>query len=68
MPTLLEITGVPMTDQLKQQIEGRSLVHQFKDPALECKDDRHLVYHVGALARGQAAQFRESIQLIMKQS
>ena len=26
MPTLLEITGTPMTDQLKQQVEGRSLI------------------------------------------
>ena len=56
MPTLLELTGTPMTDQLKQQIEGRSLVHLFKNPALDWKDDRHLVHHVGAWEMGQAAQ------------
>jgi len=56
MPTLLEITGTPMTDQLKQQVEGRSLIPILKTPATDWEDDRHLVHHVGAWAMGQAAQ------------
>ena len=60
MPTLLEITGTPMTDQLKQQIEGRSLIPLFKNPALDWKDDRHLVHHVGAWLPGQAAQSKHA--------
>jgi len=60
MPTLLEITGTPMTDQLKQQIEGRSLIPILKNPATDWEDDRHLVHHVGAWARGQAAQSKHA--------
>ena len=56
MPTLLELTGTPMTDQLKKQVDGRSLVPIFKNPATDWDDDRHLVHHVGAWATGQAAQ------------
>lgn len=60
MPTLLEITGTPMTDQLKQQIEGRSLIPILKNPATDWEDDRHLVHHVGAWARGKAAQSKHA--------
>ena len=60
MPTLLEITGTPMTDQLKQQIEGRSLIPILKNPATDWEDDRHLVHHVGAWTRGQAAQSKHA--------
>mgnify|MGYP001351208956 FL=1 len=60
MPTLLEITGTPMTDQLKQQIEGRSLIPILKNPATDWEDDRYLVHHVGAWARGQAAQSKHA--------
>ena len=60
MPTLLEITGTPMTDQLKQQVEGRSLIPILKNPATDWEDDRHLVHHVGAWARGQAAQSKHA--------
>jgi arylsulfatase len=56
MPTLLEITGAPLTDQIKQQVEGRSLVPLLKNPAADWGDDRHLVHHVGAWEQGQAAQ------------
>ena len=56
MPTLLEITGAPLTDQIKQQVEGRSLVPLLKNPAADWEDDRHLVHHVGAWEPGQAAQ------------
>jgi arylsulfatase len=60
MPTLLEITGTPMTDQLKQQVEGRSLVSMLKNPATDWEDDRHLVHHVGAWLPGQAAQSKHA--------
>jgi len=55
MPTLLEITSTPMTDQLKQQVEGRSLVPLLKNPAADWEDNRHLVHHVGAWGAGDAA-------------
>jgi len=55
MPTLLEITGAPLTDQLKQQVEGRSLVPLLKNPAADWEDDRHLVHHVGGWEPGEAA-------------
>ena len=60
MPTLLDITGTPMNDQLKQQIEGRSLIPILKNPATDWEDDRHLVHHVGAWAKGQAAQSKHA--------
>jgi arylsulfatase len=60
MPTLLEITGTPMTDQLKQQVEGRSLVPMLKNPETDWEDDRHLVHHVGAWASGRAAQSKDA--------
>ena len=60
MPTLLELTGTPMTDQLKQQVEGRSLVPVFKNPETDWEDDRHLVHHVGAWLPGQAAQSKHA--------
>jgi arylsulfatase len=55
MPTLLEITSTPMTNQLKQQVEGRSLVPLLKKPEADWGDDRHLVHHVGAWQSGEAA-------------
>jgi arylsulfatase len=60
MPTLLEITGAPLTDQIKQQVEGRSLVPLLKNPAADWEDDRHLVHHVGAWEQGQAAQSKHA--------
>lgn len=60
MPTLLELTGTPMTDQLKQHVEGRSLVPMLKNPETDWEDDRHLVHHVGAWEHGQAAQSKHA--------
>ena len=60
MPTLLEITGAPMTNQLKKQVEGRSLVPMLKNPKTDWEDDRHLVHHVGAWEQGQAAQSKHA--------
>ena len=45
-----------MTDQLRQQVEGRSLVPMLKKPETDWEDDRHLVHHVGAWLPGEAAQ------------
>ena len=60
MPTLLEITGAPLTDQIKQQVEGRSLVPLLRNSAADWEDDRHLVHHVGAWGQGQAAQSKHA--------
>ena len=60
MPTLLEITGAPLTDQIKQQVEGRSLVPMLKNPETDWDDNRHLVHHVGAWEQGQAAQSKHA--------
>ena len=60
MPTLLEITGAPLTDQIKRQVEGRSLVRLLKNPAADWEDDRHLVHHVGAWEQDQAAQSKHA--------
>jgi arylsulfatase len=55
MPTLLEVTGTPVTSRLKKQIEGRSLVPFFKDPNAEW-EKRILVHHAGGWKRGDAAK------------
>jgi len=60
MPTLLEITGAPLTDQIKQQVEGRSLVPLLKNPATDWDDDRYLVHHVGGWEPGEAAQSKHA--------
>ena len=61
MPTLLELTGTPMTDQLKQQVEGRSLVPMFKNPETDWEDDRHLVHHVALVTgSGRPIETRQS--------
>jgi arylsulfatase len=60
MPTLLEITGAPLTDKIKQQVEGRSLVPMLKNPEADWEDDRHLVHHVGAWEHGQAAKSKHA--------
>ena len=60
MPTLLEVAGVPLTDQIKRQVEERSLVPLFKNPATDWKDDRYLVHHVGGWLPGEAAQSKHA--------
>ena len=60
MPTLLEIAGAPLTEQIKQQVEGRSLVPLLKNAAADWEDDRHFVHHVGAWEQGQAAQSKHA--------
>ena len=61
MPTLLEITSTPMTDNLKQQVDGWSLVTLLKNTTRDWEYNRHFVYHVGAWERGDAAIYVENI-------
>jgi arylsulfatase A-like enzyme len=54
LPTLAEICGIALTGELKQQVEGRSLLRLLKNPAAEWPD-RELVTHIGRWDRGKAA-------------
>jgi arylsulfatase A-like enzyme len=54
-PTLAEITGATLTAEVKQQVEGRSLLPVLKNPKAEWAD-RTLVHHVGRWATGKAAE------------
>ena len=54
-PTLVEISGAKLTDEVKKQIEGRSLLPLLKDPQAPWPD-RTLVTHVGRWPAGGAAQ------------
>ena len=53
-PTLAEITGATLSDNVQKQIEGRSLFSLLKNPQAEWAD-RTLVHHVGRWAKGEAA-------------
>lgn len=46
LPTIAELAGIPLSQQLLQQIEGRSLVSLWKNPSTKWPD-RFLVTHVG---------------------
>jgi arylsulfatase len=54
-PTLAELAGVELSEALKQQVEGRSLVPLLANPQAEWPD-RILVTHVGRWEKGQAAK------------
>lgn len=51
-PTLAEIAGAKLSDEIKSQIEGRSLVPLLKDPQAPWAD-RSLVTHVGRWPKGE---------------
>jgi arylsulfatase len=53
-PTLAEIAGAKLTDDVKQQVEGRSLLPLLKDPKASW-GDRTLVTHLGRWPKGEAA-------------
>jgi arylsulfatase len=53
-PTLAEITGATLADEVKQQVEGRSLLSIWNNPKAEWPD-RILVHHVGRWPNGKAA-------------
>ena len=52
-PTLAEITGATLSNEVKQQVEGRSLLPLLKNPQAAWAD-RTLVHHVGRWGKGQA--------------
>jgi len=54
-PTLAEITGAKLSEQVKKQVEGRSLLPLLKNPKADWPD-RTLVYHIGRWALGKAAE------------
>ena len=54
-PTLAEITGASLSNDVKKQVEGRSLLPLLKNPKAEWPD-RTLVHHVGRWGKGQAAE------------
>ena len=54
-PTLTEITGATLSDQVKKQVEGRSLLPLLKNPKADWPD-RILVHHVGRWPNGKAAE------------
>jgi arylsulfatase len=54
-PTLAELAGVKLSDELRQQVEGRSLAPLLENPNAAWAD-RLLVTHVGRWARGQAGE------------
>ena len=54
-PTLAEITGAKLSDEVQQQVEGHSLWPLLKNPKTGWAD-RTLVHHVGRWARGKAAE------------
>ena len=53
-PTLAEITGATLSPEVKQQVEGRSLLPVLKNPKAGWAD-RTLVHHAGRWAKGKAA-------------
>jgi len=53
-PTLAEITGASLADDVKKQVEGRSLLPLLRNPKAEWAD-RTLVHHVGRWGYGKAA-------------
>ena len=54
-PTLAEITGATMTDAMKKQVEGRSLLPLLKNPKDEWPD-RTLVHHQGRWQKGKVSE------------
>ena len=50
-PTIAQIAGAKLTDEVKQQVEGRSLVPLLKNPAAVWPD-RFLFTHVGRWPKG----------------
>lgn len=53
-PTLEEISGAKSTDELRKQVEGRSLLPLLTQPKAQWPD-RMLVHHVGRWAKGRVA-------------
>lgn len=58
-PTLAEVAGVKLSDDLKRQVEGRSLLPLLANPQAEWPE-RTLVTHVGRWAPGKVAEAKYS--------
>ena len=56
-PTLAEIAGAPLSDDIRKQVEGRSLVPLLKDPQAEWPS-RILITHVGRWPKGEQQQYK----------
>jgi len=56
-PTLADISGAKLNDQVKKQLEGRSLLPLLQDPKAKWQH-RFLVTHVGRWPRGQVAKWK----------
>ena len=59
-PTLVEIVGVSLNDDVNRQVEGRSLLPLLKNPQATWPD-RTLVTHVGRWERGQSEKAKYSL-------
>ena len=61
LPTLVAVTGAPISPALKKQVEGRSLLPLFENPDASW-GDRTLIHHVARWDRGQsqAAKYQAS--------
>jgi arylsulfatase len=57
-PTLAEIVGVPLTGEVKQQVEGRSLLPLLTKTGGVDWPDRTLVTHVGRWPKGKAEEYK----------
>ena len=55
-PTLAEIAGARLDDNVRKLVEGRSLLPLLKNPKAEWPD-RMLVHHVGRWAKGKAEAY-----------
>lgn len=58
-PTLAQITGATLPDEVKQQVEGRSLLPLLKNPKADWAE-RTLVHHVGRWPAGKADEGKYS--------
>lgn len=58
-PTIADITGAKLSDEVKQQVEGRSLLPLLKNPH-EDWADRTLVHHVGRWQKGRSEESKYS--------
>jgi len=63
LPTLAEITGSILSDEVKQQVEGRSLLPLLKNPKTEWPE-RTLVHHLGRWGKGKAAESKYACSAI----
>ena len=58
-PTFAEVTGATLSPEVKQQVEGRSLLPLLRNPKAEWAD-RTLVHHTGRWAKGKIAESKHA--------